>query len=74
MSKKPIRSIASMLTSRTDSPLLAASLRTLSGRKRAAPNYRDLNNSVIINDSPSNPLSPARQTKRPRFNSPTASS
>jgi hypothetical protein len=74
MSKKPIRSIASMLTGRTDSPLLAASLRTPSGRKRAAPNYRDLNNSVIIDDSSSNSLSPARQIKRPRVNSPTASS
>jgi hypothetical protein len=74
MSKKPTRSIASMLTGRTDSPPPAASLRTLSGRKRAAPNYRDLNNSVIIDDSPSNPLSPARQTKRPRVNSPAVSS
>ena len=63
-----------MLTGRTDSPLLTASLRTLSGRKRAAPNYRDLNNSVIINDSPSNPLFPARQIKRLRVNSLTASS
>jgi hypothetical protein len=54
-----------MLTGRTDSPPLTASLRTLSGRKRAALNYRDLNNSVIIDDSLLNPLSPACQIKRP---------
>ena len=65
MSKKPIRSIALMLTGRTDSPAPAASSRTLSGRKRAALNYRDLNNSVIIDDSLLNPLSPACQIKRP---------
>jgi hypothetical protein len=63
-----------MLTGRTNSPPLIASLRTPSGRKRAAFNYRDFNNSVIIDDSPSNPLSPARQIKRPRVNSPAVSS
>jgi hypothetical protein len=74
MLKKPTQSIALMLTGRTDSPPPSASPRTLSGRKRAAPNYRDLNNGVIIDDSPMNPLSPAHQTKRPRVNSPAASS
>ena len=54
-----------MLTGRTDSPPPAASLRTPSGRKKAALNYRDLNNSVIIDDSLLNPLSPACQIKRP---------
>jgi len=59
MSKKSTRSIALILTGRTNSPPPIALPQTPSSRKRAAPNYRDLNNSVIINNSPLNPLSPA---------------